>query len=164
MNETKIVKESGTKLRVIRDFDAPVKLVWNAWTQSDLLDQWWAPKPWKARTKTMNFKEGGFWLYAMIGPEGEQHWARADFQKIVPMKSYSMLDTFCDEQGVKNDSAPHMKWVSQFIDKGDRTTVEVEITFDNETDLEKIVEMGFKEGFTAAHGNLDELLAGQLQK
>ncbi len=164
MNETKIVKESGTKLRVIRDFDAPVRLVWNAWTQSDILDQWWAPKPWQARTKSMDFKEGGFWLYSMNGPDGEQHWARADFQKIVPMKSYTMMDSFCDAQGVKNDAAPQMKWLTQFIDKGDRTAVEIEIVFDNEGDLEKIIEMGFKEGFTAAHGNLDELLASQLKK
>ncbi len=35
------------QLKITRDFDAPVKQVWNAWTQSELLDQWWAPKPWK---------------------------------------------------------------------------------------------------------------------
>jgi hypothetical protein len=37
--------------------------------------------------------------------------------------------------------------------------VNVEITFATEADMEKIIEMGFEEGFTAAHGNLDELLA-----
>jgi hypothetical protein len=42
---------------------------------------------------------------------------------------------------------------------GGGTKVEVEITFATQADMEKIIEMGFEVGFTAAHGNLDELLA-----
>ena len=60
---------TNKKVTVIRHFDAPVDHVWRAWTEVDLLDQWWAPKPWKAETKTMDFRSGGSWLYAMIGPE-----------------------------------------------------------------------------------------------
>jgi uncharacterized protein YndB with AHSA1/START domain len=162
MKETKIVKDASNKaLRVTREFDAPPNIVWNAWTQSEILDQWWAPKPWKARTKSMDFREGGFWLYAMLGPDGEQHWARADFRKILTLKSYDLTDAFCDENGVVDASSPHMDWHVQFVQTADGTTVSIDITFESEADLQKIVEMGFKEGFTAAHGNLDELLATQ---
>ena len=74
--ETQISKDvQNKKLRIVRAFDAPVADVWRAWTESDLLNSWWAPKPWKAKTKTMNFREGGFWLYCMEGPDGTQHWA-----------------------------------------------------------------------------------------
>ena len=52
-----------------------------------------------------------------------------------------------------------MDWLVQFSSVGDRTRVNVEITFASEEDMNKIVEMGFKEGFAAAHTNLDELLA-----
>ena len=38
------------KMTITRGFDAPVADVWRAWTESELLDQWWAPKPWKAET------------------------------------------------------------------------------------------------------------------
>ena len=66
--QTTISKDAANKkLIVVREFDAPLEEVWKAWTEKDLLDQWWAPKPWKAKTKTMDFREGGIWLYSMVG-------------------------------------------------------------------------------------------------
>lgn len=147
------------KINVVREFDAPLIQVWQAWTESDLLDKWWAPRPWKAVTKTMDFSEGGFWLYAMTSPEGEKHWCRLDFKKIVPNKSFTVDNFFCDENGNKNNDFPVMNWTNEFRQTDTGTKVDVEITFSNEADLEKIVQMGFEEGFKMGLGNLDELLA-----
>ena len=158
-NETKITKVAANKLAVTREFDAPLELVWRAWTESDLLDQWWAPKPWKAHTKSMDFRDGGRMLYYMEGPDGTRHWCRFDYEKIEPLKSFSGEDGFCDENGNVNQEMPEMHWNVKFSHAGRGTLVQVDITFASEADLEKIVEMGFKEGFTAAHGNLDELLS-----
>ena len=161
-NETIITRDDAKKqMKVIRHFDAPLQQVWKAWTDSKLLDLWWAPKPWKAQTKSMDFRPGGFWLYAMVGPEGEKHWARMDFDSVNAPKSYVGQDSFCDEQGVKNEDLPGMHWNAQFTSSGEGTKVEVTITFTTEEQMQKIIEMGFKEGFTMAHGNLDELLEKQ---
>lgn len=160
LNQTRITKDpTNNKLVVTRDFDAPVAQVWQAWTDSEILDQWWAPRPWKAETTSMDFREGGAWLYAMKGPEGESQGCRFDFEKISQQKSYTGIDAFADENGKINDQFPRMHWVVEFAGKGDSTGVRVEITFDSEADMKAIVEMGFEQGFTAAHGNLDELLA-----
>ena len=159
-NETKITKDpAGNKLHVTRDFNAPLPDVWEAWTDSSLLDQWWAPKPWRAETKSMDFKVGGLWLYSMVGPQGERSYCRVDFQAIDTEKSISSVAAFCDEDGNFTDDFPKMYWKSTFAATATGTNVLVEIAFDSETDLEKIVQMGFKEGFTMALGNLDELLA-----
>lgn len=150
---------ANKKLVIVREFDAPLEQVWKAWTQSHLLDKWWAPKPWKAETKKMDFREGGSWLYCMVGPEGPGSWCRADFKTISKHKSYTGLDSFCDENGSLNQDFPTMHWKVEFSETDSGTKVEVEITFSSEADLEKILELGFEEGFTSAHGNLDELLA-----
>ncbi len=147
------------KLKVVREFNAPVEKVWKAWTVSEMLDQWWAPKPYKAVTQEMDFREGGHWRYYMQGPEGECHYCRADYETIVPNKSYTGMDAFCDKEGNINTEFPRMHWKVDFIQAGPGTRVEVEVTFSAIEDLEKIVEMGFQEGFAMAHGNLDELLA-----
>lgn len=161
--ETIISKDlDKKKLFVEREFDAPVALVWRAWTESSLLDQWWAPRPWKAKTKSMEFKEGGRWLYRMVGPDGEEQFCRADYETIVPQKQFTASDAFCDEKGNATNEMPSMHWKNVFTPTDNGTRVAIEISFDSVANLEKIVEMGFKEGFTAAHGNLDELLA-QLQ-
>ena len=51
-----IVNKEKNTITVKRDFAAEVALVWDAYTKPEILDQWWAPKPWKARTKSMSFK------------------------------------------------------------------------------------------------------------
>jgi uncharacterized protein YndB with AHSA1/START domain len=141
-----------------REFDAPLEQVWKAWTERELLDQWWAPRPWKAVTQSMDFREDGTWLYYMEGPDGSRHYCRADYKTIVPKKSYTGLDAFCDENGTINEDFPRMKWKVEFSSTKTGTKVDVEITFASAVDLGKIVEMGFKEGFSMAHTNLDELL------
>jgi PhnB protein len=152
------VDKENKKIKVEREFAAPVSQVWAAWTESHLLDQWWAPKPWRARTKTMDFREGGYWLYAMVGPDGSEHWARADFKSITPLKSYAAFDAFCDEAGNIDQTFPRSSWTNQFSENADATLVSIEIAYERLEDLEKIIEMGFKEGFTAALENLDELI------
>jgi uncharacterized protein YndB with AHSA1/START domain len=150
---------ANKKIKVVREFDAPVEQVWKAWTEPELLDQWWAPKPWKANTQSQDFRESGNWLYYMEGPDGSRHYCRVDYQTIAPNKSFTGLDAFCDENGKINTDFPSMHWKLAFNKSTNGTKVEVEITFDSEADMEKIIEMGFKEGFAAAHTNLDELLA-----
>src|SRR6478672_8079798 len=153
------VDKANNKITVEREFSAPVANVWAAWTQPELLDLWWAPKPWKTNTKSMDFREGGRWLYYMEGPDGSRHYCKVDYTSIVPNKSFSAADAFCDENGNVNLDFPSMQWKNLFLPSGDGTRVEIEISFKNEVDLHKIVEMGFKQGFAAAHNNLDELLA-----
>ena len=63
INDTMISKDlAGKRLQISRAFNAPVEKVWRAWTDRVILDTWWAPKPWKAETKTLDFRAGGTWL------------------------------------------------------------------------------------------------------
>lgn len=149
---------ANKKILTVKEFEAPVEKVWEAWTDKDILDKWWAPKPWKARTKSMDFRENGFWLYCMVGPDGTESWARVEYISIVTGKKFIAMDSFCDEIGNKNPDFPTMHWKNEFIQTDGGTRVEVEITFSSEDDFKKILEMGFEEGFTSALGNLDELL------
>lgn len=151
------VDKENKKITVEREFAAPRDQVWAAWTRSEILDQWWAPKPWRARTKLMDFKERGHWLYAMVGPEGEEHWSRADFSSITPEKQFTAKDAFCDENGIANTSHPSSTWINKFTESGANTLVHIEISYDELKDLEGILEMGFQEGFTMGLQNLDEL-------
>jgi PhnB protein len=152
------VDKENKVINVEREFAAPLAKVWAAWTRSEILDQWWAPKPWQARTKSMDFREGGHWLYAMVGPDGSIQWCRADYKSIKAMKSFTGLDAFCDESGNINKDFPIPLWNVHFTDHSDSTMVKIEIVYNEVADLEKYMEMGFREGFTAALENLDAIL------
>jgi len=160
--ETVFSKDTeNKKLTVVRAFDAPLEQLWKAWTESEILDQWWAPEPYRAETKTMDFREGGSWLYAMVGPEGNKSWCKEAFKTIALRKRITNAVSFCDEEGNETLDFPTMHWKKDFSETGSDTTVTVEITFDKEADMETIIKMGFQEGFTAGLGNLDHYLSTQ---
>ena len=149
----------NNQMYVEREFEAPVEHVWKAWTDSDLLAGWWAPKPFKAITKTMDFRNGGHWHYYMLGPDGSKFWCMVNYLTIETHKRFDVDDFFCDEAGNRSNELPGMHWDNVFAASSNGTKVNVTITFDSKEDLEKIISMGFKEGFSAAHNNLDVLLA-----
>ena len=153
----KVDKENNT-ITIKREFAATLATVWDAFTKSEILDQWWAPKPWKAETKKMDFREGGTWQYAMRGPEGEVHWAIASYIKIIPLKSFSGLDAFADAEGNMNKEMPQSKWDVSFSSIGKGTLVMFEISYGDLAQLEATIQMGFKEGITMAMEGLDQLL------
>jgi PhnB protein len=111
----------------------------------------------------MDFREGGYWFYAMVGPSDEKHWSRADYIKIVPQQYFSAIDGFCDEAGKPNTTLPRNKWENSFIDQGEQTQVNILLTFNSLADLETILQMGFKEGFTAGLENLDQYIEAQFK-
>lgn len=151
-------KENNT-ITIQREFDAERSLVWDAYTKSELLDQWWAPKPWKAKTKSMDFRSGGHWHYAMVGPEGEEHWAWADYKEVQPQQKFTVHDAFVDADGNLNKELPQAKWNVTFSDEGERTLVDFKISYDDLAQLEATIQMGFKEGMTMAMEGLDALLS-----
>lgn len=151
-------KETNT-VHVKREFNADLSSVWSAWTEPQILDLWWAPAPWKSRTKSMDFKEGGRRLYAMVGPENEEHWALADYTSINPKENVKWLDAFCDNEGNLNEEFPRSDWDVTFSEKDDLTLVDIVIKHEKLSDLEMIIQMGFKEGFTIAMEGLDAIFA-----
>lgn len=157
INDFTVDKENST-VNVAREFAAGKDLVWRTWTEPELLDRWWAPKPWRSVTKSMEFKEGGRRLYAMVGPNGEEHWAFADYTSIKQQDNFSYNDGFCDSAGNRTESLPDSSWTVNFSESDGVTKVYVVIKHKSLEDLEKVIEMGFKEGFTACIEQLDEML------
>jgi uncharacterized protein YndB with AHSA1/START domain len=150
-------KENKT-ITVRREFNAELPLVWDAYTKPELLDQWWAPLPYKNETKTMDFREGGKWHYSMLSPEGQRHYCLLFYLKINELRNFEAKDSFGDENGNLNNDFPSMSWNTRFAENRDKTNIHITILFNSLEDLEAIIKMGFKEGFTMGLNQLDTLL------
>jgi uncharacterized protein YndB with AHSA1/START domain len=160
MFETIFIKDEAKKTLVVeRQFAANKNHVWKAWTDSAILEKWWAPKPWKAVTESFSFTEGGKWHYYMSGPEGEKHWAAMEYEKINPEDSFTAWDAFVDEQGNRNTTLPVSHFAIEFMEKEGQTRVRNTITFQDLDSMNKLIEMGMVEGLAMGHRNLDEVLA-----
>jgi uncharacterized protein YndB with AHSA1/START domain len=149
-------------IHVVREFNAPVEKVWKAHTDPDLLDKWIAPKPWTAKTKVWDFTVGGKSLYAMISPEGHKHWVYGEFTAIETGSAISMTGMGCDADGNPDTDGPKTYKDTKFFSiEGNRSKVDMLITFEDEATIKWFVEGGFKEGTIMSLSNLDELLASE---
>ncbi|HEX8517878.1 MAG TPA: SRPBCC domain-containing protein [Bacteroidia bacterium] len=142
---------------VNREFAAELSLVWNAFTKPEILDQWWAPKPFTSKTKAMDFKVGGRRFYAMVTPEGQEHYAIQKYTSITPKTNFKYLNAFADKD--ENPVLPGSDWDLNFSEQNGITKVSITIYNDSLERMEKMIEMGFKEGFTATLNELDTLLS-----
>lgn len=158
-NKTQVVKDFKEKsILIAREFNAPLELVWRAFTEKEILDQWWAPLPWKTKTKHQDFSVGGHWHYMMYGPQNESHWGRMDYISIDTLKNFHLEDAFCDENGDINPEMPVSKGSNTFTTTATGTKVEFKMTYSTEEQLQKIVEMGFEQGITACLEQLNQLI------
>ena len=159
---TRITKDIAQRsITVAREFEAPLAAVWRAFTESELLDQWWGPAPWRAETRVMNFSAGGYWLYAMVSPENQKHWGRMNYLAIEHHRSISMEDAFCDEHGVVNPALPVSRGSIVFLPTANGTRVQFTMIYQEESQLQQIVDMGFEQGISMCFDQLDALLQGK---
>jgi uncharacterized protein YndB with AHSA1/START domain len=147
---------------ISRAFDAEQSLVWDAFTTAEILDQWVAPKPWSSKTKYMNFVVGGKRFYAMVSPEGLERWSIQEYTSITPITNFKLYNAFADQDG--NPELPGSEWDYSFSEQNGKTTVRIIIYNESLERLEKMIEMGFKEGFGMSMINLEALLSTLSQR
>jgi len=151
------VNKATKTVSVIREFAAELSLVWDAFTKPEILDQWWAPKPFTSKTKYMDFKVGGRRFYAMVSPAGEERWSIQQYTSISPKTNFKFLNAFADKD--ENPELPGSDWDLNFSYKEGTTTVRVSIYNESLARMEKMIEMGFTEGFNMTLNSLENLLA-----
>lgn len=156
LSEFIVNKETKTVL-ITAEFDAELDLVWDAYTKAELLDQWYAPKPWTSRTKHMNFEVGGRRFYAMVSPEGVERWAVQTYKSITPKTNFKFFNAFADEN--ENLELPGSEWDLNFSEQAGTTKVTVSIYNESLERLERMIEMGFVEGAKMQLQHLEKLFA-----
>ncbi len=150
------VDKAAKTVYITREFNAGLSLVWDAFTKPELLDQWGAPAPMRAKTKYMDFRVGGRRFYAMISPDGQERWSVQEFTSITPKTNFKMYNTFADKD--ENRELPGSDWDYHFHEQNGITRVNIIIYNESFERLEKLLE-GFRIGFTMTLKNLEELLA-----
>jgi len=151
------VDKTTNTVFVNREFAVDLPLVWDAFTKQEILDQWWAPKPWTSRTKFMDFSAGGRRFYAMVSPEGQEHWSIQEYTSISAKTNFKISSVFADNDENINKEMPSSKWDLNFSEQNGTTSVSIIIKHNTLADLEQHIQMGFKEGFTMTLNALDKL-------
>lgn len=151
------VDKAAQKVFITREFNAELPLVWDAFTKAEILDQWVAPKPFTSKTKYMDFKVGGRRFYAMVSPEGNERWAIQEYTSISPKTNFKLHNAFADKD--ENPELPGSEWDYTFSGQNGTTTVNITIYNESLERLERMIEMGFTEGYKMSMINLESVLA-----
>jgi uncharacterized protein YndB with AHSA1/START domain len=157
MNMDFIVNKETKTVSITKEFAAGLDLVWDAYTKAELLDQWWAPKPYASRTKAMDFEVGGRRFYAMVSPEGVERWVVQKYNSITPKTNFKFFNAFSDAD--ENLELPGSDWDFNFSGENGSTKVSISIYNESLERLERMIEFGFVEGYKAQMQNLEEMLA-----
>ena len=107
--------------------------------------------------KGNGIQRGGRRFYAMVSPEGDERWAMQKYTSITPKTNFKFFNAFSDKD--ENLELPGSDWDLSFSEQDGKTTVSISIYNESLERLEKMIEMGFKEGFTMTLNYLDKLLA-----
>lgn len=89
-------------LVVTRIIDAPVELVWKAWTEPEHVMKWWGPKYYTCPSCQIDLREGGKYIFCMRAPAeqgGQDSYTAGVYQKIVPMEYLEFTQGLSDKDG-----------------------------------------------------------------
>lgn len=149
------VDKTTKTVYITREFNAEQSLVWDAFTKAELLDQWGAPAPMRAKTKYMDFKVGGRRFYAMISPDGQELWSLQQYTSITPKTNFKLYNSFADKD--ENPELPGSEWDYTFSEHNGITTVNISIFNESLERMERLAD-GAVKGLAVMFNNLDGML------
>ncbi len=154
---SKMNDASNRTLTLKKVINAPVKLVWEAWTDPEHLVDWWAPKGMKVDIVEHNFKPGGKWKYSMPMPDGKLFISEGEYLEI---ETYKKIVTTADFKPMTEGVELHVL----FEEDGDKTNFTFSVVHATEEYCKQQEKMGFYNGWGSAFDRMEALIISHLKK
>jgi uncharacterized protein YndB with AHSA1/START domain len=155
------VNESAADREIVltRVFDAPRRMVWDAWTDPKQLVLWWGPKGFTTTIEQMDVRAGGVWKLVMHGPDGTDYPNKSLFTEVVGLERLRYKLSGSKRGG----PAAQFEMTATFEDDGDKTRITMRMAFASaEARDENVREYGSIEGGKQTLERLAEHLSDRL--
>ncbi len=150
----KIVAQPGGREIVITTmYDAPREMVWRAYTEPDLIKQWWGPRELTTNIDQLDVRAGGVWRFVQKDPRGNEYAFRGVFHTVT--RPELIIQTF-EWEGMPGHVSLQ---VARFDEKDGRTTVNAIAVFETVEDRDGMIQTGMQKGVDEGSERLSELLA-----
>jgi len=148
-------KPETHELSLTRLLDAPREKLFRCWTDTELLKQWFVPKPWTIARVDLDVRPGGSTLIVMKNPEGDEFPNPGIYLEIVENEKIVLTDAYTSAW--VPSAKPFMTAIVTFADEGDKTRYTAIARHWSEEDRKAHEEMGFHEGWGICADQLEEL-------
>lgn len=145
-------KPKSNELRIIREYNAPVKAVWDAWTDPAQAAQWWGPRGFTITTHSKDLRVGGHWNYTMHGPDGVDY---PNTTKYFEVEEYKKL---VYDHGGNDEQEPMFRVTVLFSEKQGKTLMDMRMTLPTPEAAEETRKFVKKAGGNATWDRLAEYL------
>ncbi|MGK3952040.1 SRPBCC family protein [Microbacterium sp. I2] len=142
------------------EFPAPIERLWEVFTDPRQLERFWGPPGYPATFTSFDLTVGGRARYHMTSPQGEKYHATWEFLELDGPRSFTVLDSFADEDGRVNEELPTSRMTLVFEPTATGSRLESVTRFTSAEALEQVVAMGMIEGTTMAIDQLGRVLEG----
>ncbi|MCE9553460.1 MAG: SRPBCC domain-containing protein [Planctomycetes bacterium] len=150
-----VAKNKSNEIKIIRMYDAPVKAVWDAWTDPEQVVQWWGPRGFTLTTHSKDLRPGGHWHYTMHGPDGVDY---PNKTKYFEVEEHAKL---VYDHGGNDERAPLFRVTALFAQVGQQTRLEMTMTLATPEAAEETRKFIKKAGGNATWDRLAEYLEKQ---
>jgi len=117
-------KNNSNEIKITRVYDAPVKLVWDAWTDPEKVKKWWGPRGFTLTHKSKDLRAGGHWSYTMHGPDGKDWPNKTVYYEVIPFQKLVY------DHGGNDDQPPMFRVTALFSEvQGNKTKLEMTMAF-----------------------------------
>ncbi len=148
-------KNKPNEIYISRIYDAPVKLVWDAWVDPDKVGKWWGPRGFTITTRHKDVRTGGSWDYTMHGPDGVNY---ENVTKFLEVEKYSRL---VYDHGGSADRPPLFRVTVLFSETNGKTKMEMSMALESEAKAKEMKGFIKQAGGNSTWDRLAEFLSDQ---
>jgi len=145
-------KNKSNELKITRIYDAPVKAVWDAWTDSKQVAQWWGPRGFTITTHSKDLRAGGTWRYTMHGPDG------VDYPNVTKYHEVEKYSRLVYDHGGTDDTPAMFQVTVEFSESKGKTTMDMTMTMPTPEALEETRKIIKNHGGNSTWDRLSEYL------
>jgi uncharacterized protein YndB with AHSA1/START domain len=149
----KVTLPSDTQILITREFDAPRRLVYRAWTEPELIARWWAGRRGKVTLAEVDLRAGGMWRYVMVANNGFEVAFHGEFREIVPQQRLVGTQVY--------EALPDVMatTVTEFAEERGRTTVSLLVDHTSRENRDGHLDSGMEEGMNESFDLLERVAA-----
>jgi uncharacterized protein YndB with AHSA1/START domain len=149
----KVTLPSDEEILITREFDAPRRLVYRAWTTPELVMRWWSGKRGEMKLADIDLRVGGTWRYVMVAAGGHEVAFHGEYREIVPEQRIVTTEVY---EGMPDVGEPAVDTITFTEDDG-RTTLELLMWVPSQEIRDMILETGMEVGMQEQMDMLEQL-------
>jgi uncharacterized protein YndB with AHSA1/START domain len=149
-----VTTPSDREVVLTRVFDAPRRLVFDAFSKPELLKRWFGPRGWSLVVCEVDLKVGGGFRFVLRGPDGKEMGMRGVYREIVPPERSVHMESFDDYPGESQVTAV-------FTEQGGKTTLTATVLYPSREVRDAVLKSGMEHGAAESYDKLAEMLAAK---